>query len=131
MAFSRTPRTVRPKDPRDVASPHPLSDAALGSSLLLDVLVGARRAVARSTRHDVRALFPVRYRGGAKLAALRAPHTRAEGRHRHIVRPTIDVDLGVVPAGAAGDVEPAHAVPAHVAERHRLDRLVIPALLPG
>src|SRR6266478_7655271 len=78
MAFSRTPRTVRPKDPRDVASPHPLSDAALGSSLLLDVLVGARRAVARSTRHDVRALFPVRYRGGAKPAAPGAPHTRAD-----------------------------------------------------
>src|SRR6266478_3816694 len=77
MAFSRTPRTVRPKDPRDVASPHPLSDAALGSSLLLDVLVGARRAVARSTRHDVRALFPVRYRGGAKPAAPGELHTRA------------------------------------------------------
>ena len=30
----------------------------------------------------------------------------AEGRHRHIVRPTIDVDLGVVPAGAAGESSP-------------------------
>src|SRR5258708_28833773 len=86
------PRTVRSKDPR--AFPVTPLSKAVGSSLLLDVLVGARRAVARSTRHDVRALFPVRYRVGAKLAALRAPHTRAEGRHRHIVRPTIDVDLG-------------------------------------
>jgi hypothetical protein len=30
---SRTPRTVRPKDPRAVASPHPPQRTALGSSL--------------------------------------------------------------------------------------------------
>jgi hypothetical protein len=36
----------------------------------------------------------------------------------------VDVDLGVVAAMQAGDIEPADAVPAHVAERHRADRFV-------
>ncbi len=38
-----------------------------------------------------------------EVAALRAPHTGAEGRHRDVIRPGVDVDLGVVAAVQAGD----------------------------
>src|SRR5258708_32983257 len=67
----------------------------------------------------------VRSRGslhGTKLAALRAPHTRAERRHRDVIRPGVDVDL--VAASLAGDEQPADAEAAHVAQRHPKDRLV-------
>src|SRR4051812_7397863 len=42
-------------------------------------------------------------------------------RHRQVVRERIDVDRSVVPAGLALGVDRAHAMPAHVAERHGLE----------
>jgi hypothetical protein len=84
------------------------------------------RPVVVATGLAVPSLYPVRNGGSTKLATLGAPHTRAEGWHRDVIRLGVDADLGVVAAMQAGDIEPAHAVPAHVAQRHRLDRLVAP-----
>jgi len=67
-------------------------------------------------------LSPVWNGGGAKLAALRAPHARTERRHRSVVGPPIDVDGGFMAAVLAGHVEAVHAVAPHRGERHGLDR---------
>src|SRR5262249_25726463 len=48
-------------------------------------------------------------------------------QHREVVPVGVHVDFGVVAAVPAGDIEPAHAVLAHVAEGHRSDRFVGPA----
>jgi hypothetical protein len=96
-------------------------DKSLGSSVPLDVLVGASRLLQFSAGHMVPPLEPIRPGIGPEVTALGAAHTRAEGRHRDIVRPEIDVDRGMVAAGAAGEVERADAVLAHVAESHRAD----------
>jgi len=61
---------------------------------------------------------PIRSHHRTELAALTAPHARAERQHQHVVRPRNDVDLGVTDAVLAGHEEPADAVAAHVAERH-------------
>jgi hypothetical protein len=37
-------------------------------------------------------LDPIGDRVGVEVTAFGAPHTRAEGRHRYIVRPPIDID---------------------------------------
>src|SRR5262249_47655784 len=72
-----------------------------------------------------RPLAPIRSHHRAELPALAAPHTRAERERRKVVGPRIDVDLGVVDAVLAGHEQPADAVPAHVAERHRAAWCVI------
>jgi hypothetical protein len=67
----------------------------------------ARRLVLCSPGHVVSSFIPVRYRGRAEVTAAPAAHTGPERRHRNIIRPGVDVDLGVVAAGAAGDEQPA------------------------
>ena len=90
--------------------------------------VATRRAEALSERHVV-PFAPVGPGISAELAALSAPHARAEGRHWNIIRPGVDVELGMVIAGPAGHIKPADAVVAHVAERHGVDWFVIPGHL--
>jgi len=68
-------------------------------------------------RQLVRPLDPIRSRRRAKLAAAAAAHTRAEGRHRYVIRPGVNIDLGMVTAGPAGHIKPVDAVAAHVAIR--------------
>ena len=66
----------------------------------------------------------IRSNVGAEIAALAASHSRAEGRHRDIIRSSVDVDLDLVAAGQACYEQTAHAEAAHVAERHWADRIV-------
>src|SRR5215831_12379386 len=50
-----------------------------------------------------RPLAPIWSHHRAQPSALAAPHTWAERKHRHVVGPFIDVDLGVMNAVLAGD----------------------------
>jgi hypothetical protein len=70
-----------------------------------------------SSRND---LTPVRARVRAQVAAVLAAQPRAEPRHRHVVAVALHVDHAMVAAAPteAPDAERAHAVGAHVAERH-------------
>ncbi len=117
--------TVRLKDPRALPLSYPRTKA-LGSSVPLDVLVGASRLVQFFAGHMVPPLEPIRPGIGPEVTALATPHTGPERWHRNVIRPGIHVHLSVMAAGAAGDVKPADADLAHVAERHRADRFVIP-----
>jgi len=60
-----------------------------------------------------------------------ARHTRTERRHRDVIGPRIDVDLGMIAAGAADDEQPTDRVLAHVAERHRRDSVGFVRRLDG
>jgi hypothetical protein len=65
--------------PMGFATGNDVPCSELAASLpLLGVLVGAPRLITRSPRRVVGPFYPVRNGGSAKLAALRAPHTRAE-----------------------------------------------------
>ena len=82
----------------------------------LPTYVHAAQALAR------RLLLPVRPRVGADDPATRADHPRPEHLHWHIIRPRRLTDDRPVVAVPARHVERPHAVRAHVAERHWLDR---------
>jgi hypothetical protein len=79
-----------------------------------------RRSGTRSVLAGRLTLAPIRSNQRAELAALTAPHPRAEGEDREVVGPCVDVDVdfGIVDAVLAGHEEPMHAVAAHVAEGH-------------
>jgi hypothetical protein len=71
-----------------------------------------------------RLLPPVRPGIGADDAAVRAHHAWFERRHGHVIRPAFGTQHRPVVANPAAHVERPHAVRPHVAERHRLYRLV-------
>src|SRR5271169_4745986 len=66
-------------------------------------------------------LIPVRPCVCAKVAAALAAHPRPEPRHRHLVAVPLYVDDAMVAAATPGTpyAEGAHAIGAHIAERHR------------
>jgi hypothetical protein len=70
------------------------------------------------------ALPPIRPDICADGSAFGADHLRPERRHRQIARPVIGADDRFVVALVAVDRERPHAIGAHVAEVHRLDRIV-------
>src|SRR5215475_8496413 len=63
---------------------------------------------------------------GAEVTAPGAPHTRPERRYGNVIGPRVDVDLGLVAAGAAGDEQPANAVLASERNRARDARSATP-----
>jgi hypothetical protein len=69
-------------------------------------------------------LLPVRPRVGADDPASGAHHPRPERRHRHVIGPRVSAQDRPVVALPTRHVERPHAVRAHIAERHRLDRFV-------
>jgi hypothetical protein len=71
-------------------------------------------------------LNPVGHSRRAKFAAVTAPHTRAEERHRGIIRPVVHIDCALMAAVLAGHEQAPHAMTAHGAERHGSDWFVIP-----
>src|SRR6266566_739311 len=103
---TRPLRTVRPKDPGP-SDPHsPTRCPGV-------ILVGTKRTVLCASRQIVPLLDPVRSRIGAEVTALRAPHTRSEPWHRNVIRPGVDVDLGMMTARTARARVLTHVASAH------------------
>src|SRR5712675_1697692 len=65
----------------------PLRGGGRGSRSFASAYAYTGAAPSRSPRQLVPPLYPIRYRRSPKLAAPAASHTRAERRHRNIIRP--------------------------------------------
>ena len=103
-------------------SVHPCGEPASISSALR---CSALTAIARpSDSLAGRLLAPVRPGIGADDPAAGAHHARPEGGYRRVVRPALGAEDRPVVAQPARHVERPHAVGAHIAERHWLDRFV-------
>src|SRR4051812_21681646 len=69
--------------------------------------------------HPATQIRPIRPSIAADGPAICADHARSKGLHGHVVAVLFDVKHGTMATFPTRDIEPAHAVLAHVAERHR------------